>query len=225
MTCNGKNIMDPPISDDSKILDPLTLNKGNIMDPMTKNEGSLLDEYLDINDLTFNEKLERAVSLKERGAIRFKDALFKDAHRDYRQAFKFVVSAASPPEVGGAAATAKASDEAVDIAKIIDLKCALYLNIAACLQKNNKDSRNEERIITCCSKVLALDSSNVKAFYRRAKARADLGEWEEAKKDLKMGLESEPENKALKTELAKTIKKEKDYNSVMAKRMANMFLS
>ena len=65
----------------------------------------------------------------------------------------------------------------------------------------------------------------MKAFYRRAKARADLGEWEEAQADLKTGLELEPENKALKSELAKTIRKEKEYNNVMARRMANMFVS
>ena len=71
---------------------------------------------------------------------------------------------------------------------------------------------------------MVLDASNVKAFYRRAKAWADLGEWSEAQADLKVALELEPDNKALKTELAKTTKKEKDYNSIMAKRMANMFV-
>ena len=73
--------------------------------------------------------------------------------------------------------------------------------------------------------MLSLDASSVKAYYRRAKAWADLGEWQEAQKDLKAALELEPENKALKTELARTTKKEKDYNSIMAKRMANMFVS
>ena len=72
---------------------------------------------------------------------------------------------------------------------------------------------------------MTLDPSSVKAFYRRAKAWADLGEWQEAQNDLKAALELEPDNKALKTELAKTAKKEKDYNSIMAKRMANMFVS
>jgi len=201
-------------------------------EPMSADDDldNCLNNYLDINDLTPRKKLERAAALKDRGTKRFKEGLFREAHRDYHQAFKFVVAAAPPPDVSALTDVSDkkeedAAVEAVGFAEINDLKCALYLNIAACLQKNEKDSNKEERIISCCSKVLLLDGSNVKAFYRRAKARADLGEWEEAQADLKTGLELEPENKALKSELAKTIRKEKEYNNVMARRMANMFVS
>lgn len=194
------------------------------MDLVSPSPTASADEFLDINDLSAAEKLARASLLKERGTQRFKDGLFRDAHRDYQQAFKFVVSAA-PPEIADLIDDAAEDDgDAAETQQIIDLKCALYLNIAACLQKNDRDSKKEQRIIACCSKVLVLDASNVKAFYRRAKAWADLGEWSEAQADLKVALELEPDNKALKTELAKTTKKEKDYNSIMAKRMANMFV-
>ena len=89
-----------------------------------------LDDYLDINDLTRSEKLDRALLLKERGTKKFKDNLFQDAHRDYHQAFKFLVATSPPPsEINGAD-----EGDVVDPAKINDLKCALYLNIAACLQ-------------------------------------------------------------------------------------------
>ena len=99
-----------------------------------------LDDYLDINDLTRSEKLDRALLLKERGTKKFKDNLFQDAHRDYHQAFKFLVATSPPPsEINGAAVHGGIDDGAdegdvVDPAKIKDLKCALYLNIAACLQ-------------------------------------------------------------------------------------------
>jgi len=199
------------------------------MEPSSPIEASAskLDNYLDINDLSSSEKMERALALKDRGTTKFKEGLFKDAHRDYQQAFKYAVGAAAVPEMGGAVVSdvTEKTEDLVEPAKIDDLKCALYLNIAACLQKNDKDSKKEQRIITCCSKVLALDNSSVKALYRRAKAWADLGEWQEAQKDLRTALELEPDNKALKTELARTAKKEKDYNSIMAKRMANMFVA
>jgi len=209
-----------------ELVDPPTMDSSTTEDNLSKTD-SPLDHYLDINDLTPSEKVDRAMALKDRGAVKFKDGLFKDAHQDYQQAFKFVVSATPPPPeiVGAITDDTEPVEEPVDPKKIIDLKCALYLNIAACLQKNEKDSKKEQRIIACCSKVLALDASSVKALYRRAKAWADLGEWQEAQKDLKIALEVEPENKALKTELARAAKKEKDYNSIMAKRMANMFVS
>ena len=64
-----------------------------------------LDDYLDINDLTRSEKLDRALLLKERGTTKFKDNLFKEAHRDYHQAFKFLVATSPPPQIDGATAT------------------------------------------------------------------------------------------------------------------------
>ena len=92
------------------------------------------DEFLDINDLTAGEKLARATLLKERGTQRFKDGLFRDAHRDYQQAFKFVVSAAPPENAELIDDAAETDGDAPESRQINDLKCALYLNIAACLQ-------------------------------------------------------------------------------------------
>ena len=108
------------------------------MEPSSPIEASAsrLDNYLDINDLSSSEKMERALAFKDRGTTKFKDGLFKDAHRDYQQAFKYAVGAAAVPEMGGAVVSdvTEKTEDLVEPDKIDDLKCALYLNIAACLQ-------------------------------------------------------------------------------------------
>ena len=121
---------------------------------------SCLDNYLDINDLTPSEKMDRAWALKDRGAVKFKDGLFKDAHQDYQRAFKLVVAASPPPpEMAGAIMEyAEPAEDLVDARKIVDLKCALYLNIAACLQVRFL------RLISCSTEeVLVLSPKDVTA--------------------------------------------------------------
>merc|ERR1712168_1051191 len=96
-------------------------------DPLTSEPMSVDDDnYLNINDLTPREKLKRAASLKDRGTKRFKEGLFREAHRDYHQAFKFVVAAAPPPDVSALTDVSDkkeedAAVEAVGFAEINDL--------------------------------------------------------------------------------------------------------
>lgn len=58
-----------------------------------------------------------------------------------------------------------------------------------------------------CTAALQLDSSYVKAYQRRAMARAGLGQLQEARADLLKVMELEPKNMASKAELMKLEKK------------------
>jgi len=58
-----------------------------------------------------------------------------------------------------------------------------------------------------CTTALQLDSSYVKAYQRRAVARAGLGQLQEARSDLLKVMELEPKNMASKAELMKLEKK------------------
>lgn len=58
-----------------------------------------------------------------------------------------------------------------------------------------------------CTTALQLDSSYVKAYQRRAMARAGLGQIQEARSDLLKVMELEPKNMASKAELMKLEKK------------------
>jgi len=59
------------------------------------------------------------------------------------------------------------------------------------------------------TKALEIDSTNVKALYRRAAAKRKMGDWTDAKEDLKKALKLDPTNVAVKKELH-ALKKEID---------------
>ncbi|KAE9391156.1 TPR-like protein [Gymnopus androsaceus JB14] len=52
-----------------------------------------------------------------------------------------------------------------------------------------------------CTAVLALNASNVKALFRRAQARKELGKLVEAQKDLEQATSLDPSNESVKTEM------------------------
>ncbi|KAJ8612844.1 hypothetical protein CTAYLR_002084 [Chrysophaeum taylorii] len=61
----------------------------------------------------------------------------------------------------------------------VELRCTILCNRAACFLKQRKYSA----CVADCDEALALDGGRVKALYRRAKARAELGEIEDAFRD------------------------------------------
>jgi len=74
-----------------------------------------------------------------------------------------------------------------------------HLNIAACHLANNKFPE----AIATCDKVLEIDETNVKAFFRRSKAKDELNQFDEAVKDLTKALQFDPSNKDVQRELSK----------------------
>ncbi|KAH9980926.1 hypothetical protein BGW80DRAFT_1247768 [Lactifluus volemus] len=74
-----------------------------------------------------------------------------------------------------------------------------FLNRAAAYLKllKNEDAERD------CTTVLSLSNKNVKAFFRRAQARAALNKLGEAHNDLQRALRIEPNNEAVKAELAR----------------------
>jgi peptidylprolyl isomerase len=72
-----------------------------------------------------------------------------------------------------------------------DLKIACNLNDAACKLKL-KDYKEAAKLST---KVLEMDSRNVKAMYRRAHAYLETADLDLAELDIKKALEIDPDNK------------------------------
>lgn len=81
------------------------------------------------------------------------------------------------------------SDEEKKQAKSLKVTC--NLNNAACKLKL-KDYKQAEKL---CTKVLELDSNNVKALYRRAQAYIQLVDLDLAEIDIKKALEIDPHNR------------------------------
>uniref|UniRef100_A0A6N2LE53 peptidylprolyl isomerase n=1 Tax=Salix viminalis TaxID=40686 RepID=A0A6N2LE53_SALVM len=143
--------------------------------------------------------------LKEEGNVLFKARKYAKASKRYEKAVKYIEYDSS------------FSEEEKKQAKA--LKVACNLNDAACKLKL-KDYKQAEKL---CTKVLELESRNVKALYRRAQAYIQLADLDLAEFDIKKALEIDPENRDVKLEYKTLKEKMKEFNKKEAKFYGNMF--
>ncbi|XP_006659596.1 70 kDa peptidyl-prolyl isomerase [Oryza brachyantha] len=156
-------------------------------------------------DLNNVEKIEAALAKKEEGNALFKLGKYVKASKRYEKAAKFIEYDSSFSE-----------DEKKQSKQ---LKVTCNLNNAACKLKL-KDYKQAEKL---CTKVLELDSQNVKALYRRAQAYIQLADLELAEVDIKKALEIDPDNRDVKLTYKNLKEKVKEYNKKDAKFYSNMF--
>ncbi|KAM3189832.1 hypothetical protein ACQJBY_068222 [Aegilops geniculata] len=156
-------------------------------------------------DLNNSEKIEAAGTKKEEGNALFKSGKYARASKRYEKAAKFIDYDTSFSE-----------DEKKQSKQ---LKITCNLNNAACKLKL-KDYKQAEKL---CTKVLELDSQNVKALYRRAQAYTQLADLELAEVDIKKALEIDPENRDVKLTYKTLKEKIKEINKKDAKFYSNMF--
>uniref|UniRef100_A0A803KQ58 peptidylprolyl isomerase n=1 Tax=Chenopodium quinoa TaxID=63459 RepID=A0A803KQ58_CHEQI len=109
------------------------------------------------------------------------------------------------------------SDDEKKLTKVLKVSC--NLNNAACKLKL-KDYKQAEKL---CTKVLDIDSMNVKALYRRAQAYIQLADLELAEFDVKKALEIDPDNREVKLEYKKLKEKMREYNKKDAQLYGKMF--
>lgn len=92
------------------------------------------------------------------------------------------------------------NEEAAELLKEYRFLMAnVYVNISAVQLK----SKNYNSVIDNCGRALALEPSNVKAFYRRGLAHASLGNSSSAKADFLSALKLSPNDKDIRKELEK----------------------
>ncbi|KAH9770934.1 peptidyl-prolyl cis-trans isomerase FKBP62 [Citrus sinensis] len=156
-------------------------------------------------DMNTEEKIEAAGKKKEQGNTLFKAGKYARASKRYEKAVKYIEYDTS------------FGDEEKKQAKA--LKVACNLNNAACKLKL-KDYKQAEKL---CTKVLDLDSRNVKALYRRAQAYIQMADLDLAEFDIKKALEIDPDNRDVKLEYKTLKEKMKEYNKKEAKFYGNMF--
>lgn len=156
-------------------------------------------------DMNTQEKIEAAAKKKEEGNALFKAGKYARASKRYEKAVKYIEYDSS------------FSDEEKKQAKALKISC--NLNSAACKLKL-KEYKEAEKL---CTKVLEMDSTNVKALYRRAQAYINLADLELAEFDIKKALEIDPDNREVKLEYKMLKEKMREYNKKDAQFYGKMF--
>ncbi|CAA3001411.1 peptidyl-prolyl cis-trans isomerase FKBP62-like [Olea europaea subsp. europaea] len=156
-------------------------------------------------DMNTQEKIEAACKKKEEGNELFKVGKFVRASKRYEKAAKYIEYDTS------------FNEEEKKQSKALKITCSL--NNAACKLKL-KDYKQAEKL---CTKVLELESTNVKALYRRAQAYMNMADLDLAEFDIKKALEIDPDNRDVKLEYKALKQREKEFNKKDAQFYGNIF--
>lgn len=137
------------------------------------------------SDMTVEERIEAADRRKIEGNNYFKEEKLEEAMQQYEMAVAYMGDDFMFQLFG------KYRDMALSV------KNPCHLNMAACLIKQKR----YEEAIGQCSVVLSEDENNVKALFRRGKARAELGQTDAAREDFEKARKFAPQDKAIAREL------------------------
>ncbi|KAH9297279.1 hypothetical protein KI387_028961, partial [Taxus chinensis] len=151
------------------------------------------------------EKIEAAKQKKEDGNNLFKIGKHQQAAKKYDKAANYVEH------------DDEFSAEEQKQSKALKVSC--YLNNAACCLKLN----DFKGTIKLCSKVLKLESQNIKALYRRAQAYMETEDLDLAELDIKKAQEIDPQNREVRLAFKTLKKKQIEYNKKDAKFYGNIF--
>jgi tetratricopeptide (TPR) repeat protein len=94
-------------------------------------------------------------------------------------------------------------EECLGLGVPVDVQVVLYSNIAECWIRMSKAENAEE----AAEKAIRLDEKHLKSILRAGKARKMMGKLKAAKEMIEKGLNIDPNNAALKQEIAKILKK------------------
>lgn len=134
-------------------------------------------------DMDAEAKVAAAREMKEAGNGYFKAGRLDRAVKRYKRGIQFIDNEL---------------DKFGDLeGEVKELRLAIRLNLAQCHLK----LKEPKEAVTLCSKILDRDATSVKALFRRALARADMNEFEDAEGDLKRAAEVDPADQAIAAEL------------------------
>ncbi|CAL9119046.1 unnamed protein product [Musa textilis] len=137
------------------------------------------------SDMTVEERIEAAERRKVEGNDYFKEKKVEEAMQQYEMAIAYM----------GDDFMFQLFGKYRDMALAVKNPC--HLNMAACLIK----LKRYEEAIGQCTIVLSEDENNVKALFRRGKARAELGQTDAAREDFEKARKYAPQDKAIVREL------------------------
>eukprot|EP00252_Welwitschia_mirabilis_P001541 TRINITY_DN1140_c0_g1_i1.p1 TRINITY_DN1140_c0_g1~~TRINITY_DN1140_c0_g1_i1.p1 ORF type:complete len:372 (+),score=104.82 TRINITY_DN1140_c0_g1_i1:254-1369(+) len=145
-------------------------------------------------DMTVEERIEAADRKRQEGNEFYKEEKLEEAMQQYEMALAYLGDDFMFQLFG------KYRDMAIAV------KNPCHLNLAACLLRLN----HYEEAVGHCNMVLTEDEKNIKALFRRGKARACLGQTDDAKEDFQKVQSISPDDKAVRRELKLIAEHEKE---------------
>lgn len=140
--------------------------------------------------------------LKSIGNEQFKAQNYEVAEKKYAKTLRYLKHIDSDDETDSSEGENDAPKDEKDSGseeKIKTLSISCYLNRAACKGKLGDHSGAVED----CSEVLNMDTSNVKALYRRGQANTNMKDFEQALTDLQAAAKLAPSDKSIRSEIAR----------------------
>ncbi|KAL7832884.1 hypothetical protein SRHO_G00299020 [Serrasalmus rhombeus] len=156
-------------------------------------------------EMDLNEKLEKAVLVKQKGTQYFKSGRYYHAVIQYQRIVSWLEM-----ECG----VGKEQQQAIQALLLV-----AHLNLALCYLRLREYSQTVEN----CNKVMELDSENEKALYRRGEARLLRNEFTLALMDFRQVLQVNPSNRAARCRIAVCQRKIREHHERDKKIYANMF--
>ncbi|XP_067042063.1 peptidyl-prolyl cis-trans isomerase D-like [Acropora muricata] len=203
----------PVYADDSKPVKPCVIYECGELQPgeddgfsgIDDGTGDKLPEWPSDSELDFNnvEKVLMEVELlKSIGNEQFKAQNYEEAEKKYAKTLRYLKRIDSDDETDSSEGENDApKDEKASGSeeKIKTLSISCYLNRAACKGKLGDHSGAVED----CNEVLNMDTSNVKALYRRGQANTNMKDFEQALTDLQAAAKLAPSDKSIRSEIAR----------------------
>ncbi|TRY55055.1 hypothetical protein DNTS_020783 [Danionella cerebrum] len=156
-------------------------------------------------EMDLNEKLERALLVKQKGTQYFKAGRYSYAVIQYQQMVNWL-------EMEGG--TQREQHQNIQALLLV-----AHLNLALCYLRLREYSQTVEN----CNKVMELDPENEKALYRRGEARLLRNEFSLALVDFRQVLRVNSFNSAARSQILICQKKIQEHNERDKKIYANMF--
>ncbi|KAL1496800.1 hypothetical protein AB1Y20_014386 [Prymnesium parvum] len=164
----------------------------------------------DMSNMDDAQVLDQAFFLKDKAKEYFDGELYLEAQERYHEAASLI----DHPKFN---LRETLSDDWVGEARKLKLAC--WLNEAMCELR----LENWTRAIASCDKVLALESANVKALFRRGSAHMGNQDFQAARKDLSTALELSPKSTEIKNALAMCKIASRAADKKQQSQFANMF--
>jgi len=162
-----------------------------------------LERVAEIYEMSFEEKLEKAYELKERGLKCFKATKYEKAIEYYERMLTFV----------------KKNKQDTDYSQTLPFKIAANSNAALCYLKLNDFAK----AIAKTERVVKYDAANVKGHFRMGEACMGMKDWKGAVRAYENVLRVEAENQAAKRQLHKAREMMKKHTQYEKQLYTNIF--